>query len=153
MEEEGFAETLVKVFAKAEEAAGEREERMRRLELEAEERRMEAEDRREEQMMQFLAGIMQSAAGGYAHPPYQQGRFQPPGVRPIGVCEAARRIIAKAVLSTFREDILEASGALQLCGGQVARVEAAIHAIRSCFARRVYRRSIVSGRHQCLQFP
>ena len=56
-----------------------------------------------------------------------------PGVRPIGVCETARRIIAKAVLSTFHEDILEASGALQLCGGQVAGVEAAIHAIRSCF--------------------
>ena len=73
-----MAETLVKVFAKAEEAAGEREERMRRLELEAEERRMEADDRREEWMMRFLAGIMQSAAGGCAHPPYENGRYQPP---------------------------------------------------------------------------
>ena len=77
-EEEGLAETLAKVFAKADEAAGEREERMRRLELEAEERRREADDRREERMMRFLAGLVKSAAGGYAPPLYQQGRFQPP---------------------------------------------------------------------------
>ena len=43
---------------------------MRRLELEAEERRREAKD---ERMMWFLAGLMQSSAGGYARPPYQQG--------------------------------------------------------------------------------
>ena len=58
MEEPGLVETLAKVFAKAEEVAGEREERMRRLELEAEERRREADDRHEERMMTFLAGLM-----------------------------------------------------------------------------------------------
>lgn len=51
---------------------------MRRLEIEAEETRSEADDKREEWMMQFLAGIMQSVAGGYAHPPYPQGKYQPP---------------------------------------------------------------------------
>ena len=77
MEEPGLVETLAKVFAKAEESAGEREERMRRLELEAEERRREADDRREERMMTFLAGLMQSVPGGYGRPPFQQG-YPPP---------------------------------------------------------------------------
>ena len=56
-----------------------------------------------------------------------------PGVRPIGIAETVRRIIAKAVLSITRLDILNASGPLQLCAGQIAGVEAAIHAVRSCF--------------------
>ena len=33
-----------------------------------------------------------------------------PGVRPIGVCEVARRIISKAILSIIKPDILEAAG-------------------------------------------
>ena len=56
-----------------------------------------------------------------------------PGVRPIGVCETVRRIIAKAILSITRLDILEACGPLQLCVGHCAGVEAAIHTIRSSF--------------------
>ena len=38
-----------------------------------------------------------------------------PGVRPIGVCETHRRIIAKAILSVTKGDILEATGTNQLC--------------------------------------
>ena len=56
-----------------------------------------------------------------------------PGVRPIGVCETVRRIIAKAVLSISRLDVLEACGSLQLCAGHCAGVEAAIHAVRTTF--------------------
>ena len=56
-----------------------------------------------------------------------------PGIRPIGVCETVRRIIAKAVLSVTRHDVLEATGSIQLCVGQPAGVEAAIHAVGSCF--------------------
>ena len=73
-----MAATLAKVFAKAEEVAGEREERMRRLELEAEERRREADDRREERMMTFLAGLMQSVSGNCARPPLQHQGYQAP---------------------------------------------------------------------------
>ena len=40
-----------------------------------------------------------------------------PGVRPIGIGEVVRRIIAKAVLSIVKLDILEAAGSLQLCAG------------------------------------
>lgn len=36
-----------------------------------------------------------------------------PGVRPIGITEMVRRIIAKAILSITRLDILEAAGPLQ----------------------------------------
>ena len=56
-----------------------------------------------------------------------------PGVRPIGVGDTARRIIAKAVLMIVGSDVQEAMGCLQLCGGQISGVEAAIHATRSAF--------------------
>ena len=56
-----------------------------------------------------------------------------PGVRPIGVSEIPCRIIAKAILSVLRYDVMEAAGSLQLCAGQIAGIEAAIHAVRSTF--------------------
>ena len=56
-----------------------------------------------------------------------------PGVRPIGIGDTARRIIAKAVLSIVGPDIQYASGCQQLCGGQIAGIEAAVHAARKAF--------------------
>ncbi|XP_064384670.1 uncharacterized protein LOC135333619 [Halichondria panicea] len=55
-----------------------------------------------------------------------------PGVRPIGIGDTARRIIAKATLSLIKHDIQEASGCIQLCGGQLSGIEAAVHAARRC---------------------
>ncbi len=55
-----------------------------------------------------------------------------PGVRPIGIGDTARRIIAKAVLFIIKSDIQEASGCTQLCGGQLSGTEAAIHTARKC---------------------
>ena len=40
-----------------------------------------------------------------------------PGVRPIGVCEVAQRIISKAILFVIKGDIQDAAGSRQLCGG------------------------------------
>ena len=57
-----------------------------------------------------------------------------PGVRPIGICEVVRWIIAKAALFISKRDILEAAGPLQLCAGHVAGVEASIHFVWSFFA-------------------
>ena len=56
-----------------------------------------------------------------------------PGVRPVGICKTARQIIAKAVLSVLKFDIMESSGPLQLCAGQVCVLEAAVKAVRSAF--------------------
>ena len=56
-----------------------------------------------------------------------------PGVRPIGIGETAQRIIGKAILTTIGEDIKEAAGPLQLCAGQEAGCEAAVHAMRQMF--------------------
>ena len=56
-----------------------------------------------------------------------------PGVRPIGVCETARRIIAKAILKVIRSDILVAAGSIQLCAGQTAGTEAAVHGMNQAF--------------------
>ena len=55
------------------------------------------------------------------------------GVRPIGIGDTARWIIAKAVLSIVKADIQDASGCLQLCGGQISGIEAAVHAVRTAF--------------------
>ena len=56
-----------------------------------------------------------------------------PGVRPIGISEIARRIISKAILRVTKSDIQSAVGSLQLCAGQDAGVEAAVHAMRMIF--------------------
>ena len=56
-----------------------------------------------------------------------------PGVRPIGVGDTARRIIAKAVLSIVGPDIQDGSGCLQMCGGQISGIEAAVHVTRFAF--------------------
>ena len=53
-----------------------------------------------------------------------------PGLRPVGVGEIVRRIIGKAVMSVTGEKVQEAVGALQLCAGQPAGVESAIHVMR-----------------------
>ena len=55
------------------------------------------------------------------------------GVRPIGIGEIPRRIIAKAVLAAFRCDIQSLVGSVQLCGNQIAGCEAAIHAVKEMF--------------------
>ena len=52
-----------------------------------------------------------------------------PGVCPIGVGEVVRRIISRTILSVVKLDILEAAGYSQLCAGQDAGNEAAVHGI------------------------
>ena len=51
-------------------------------------------------------------------------------MRPIGIGEIPRRIIANAVLSVT---ISDAVGSAQLCAGQMAGAEVAIHTVRDCF--------------------
>ena len=51
-----------------------------------------------------------------------------PGVRPIGIGEVLRRIIGKAVMKVIKPDVLAAIGYEQLCAGQEAGCEVAIHA-------------------------
>ena len=58
-----------------------------------------------------------------------------PGVRPIGVGEVPRRIIAKAILRIISHDIEEAAGPLQVCAGQEGGCEAAVHAMREIFQK------------------
>ena len=56
-----------------------------------------------------------------------------PGVRPIGIGEACRRIIAKTILNVIGPDVMEAAGPLQLCAGQDAGCEAAVHSIHQLY--------------------
>ena len=52
-------------------------------------------------------------------------------VRPIGIGEIIRRILGRAVMRTFQK---ESAGDLQLCAGQRAGCEAAVHALSSMFS-------------------
>ena len=53
--------------------------------------------------------------------------------RYITYVSMARRITSKAILAVTRSDLEEAAGSLRLCAGQVAGIEAAIHAMRESF--------------------
>ena len=56
-----------------------------------------------------------------------------PGVRPMGVGEVPRQIIAKSVLCIIGRDIVKSVDPLQLCSGQEGECEAAVHAMRQLF--------------------
>ncbi len=56
-----------------------------------------------------------------------------PGVRPIGIGDTARRIIAKSLTQLLKNDIQQACGCQQLCGGQLSGIEAAVHATKATF--------------------
>ena len=56
-----------------------------------------------------------------------------PGLRPIGVGEALRRIVGKAVSWVVKPNVLEAAGPLQVAAGAKSGSEAACHSIRQLF--------------------
>ena len=56
-----------------------------------------------------------------------------PGCRPIGIGEVIRRIIGKCIMAVVKDDVTRAAGNLQVCAGQQAGGEAAIHAMRTIF--------------------
>jgi len=56
-----------------------------------------------------------------------------PGLRPIGVGEILRRIIGKTVVRILKQDVMNSVGSLQVCAGQDAGCEAAIHSLRHIF--------------------
>ena len=56
-----------------------------------------------------------------------------PGVRPIGVCEVLRRIMAKAALQVTSDYIFEVTGPLQLCTGHISGCEAWAHSMRCLY--------------------
>lgn len=56
-----------------------------------------------------------------------------PGLRPIGIGEVVRRVVGKAIMSTFRNNVVESVGSLQTCAGHEAGCEASVHAMREIF--------------------
>ena len=57
-----------------------------------------------------------------------------PGVRPIGIGEVPRRIMAKAILRTIGDDVQSAAGPLQACAGHEAGCEAAVHTMKEIYS-------------------
>ena len=56
-----------------------------------------------------------------------------PGVRPIGIGEVLRRIVAKSILRVTKDDVMQAGGYLQKCSGLPAGIEAAVHAMQQIY--------------------
>ncbi len=56
-----------------------------------------------------------------------------PGLRPIGIGEVLRRILAKAVTTVLKPDLKNAAGGVHLCVGQEGGCEAAVHAMVETF--------------------
>ena len=56
-----------------------------------------------------------------------------PGLRPIGIGEILRRIAGKVVMSISKNEVMTSVSQYQLCAGQEAGCEAAIHSIREIF--------------------
>lgn len=53
-----------------------------------------------------------------------------PGVRPVGIGEIYRRLMAKCVLKGIGHQVTTACGNLNLCAGLPAGIEGVVHAIR-----------------------
>ena len=58
-----------------------------------------------------------------------------PGVRPVGIGESIRRIMAKLVHSLTTTHAMEACGTNNLCGGLKADIEGSIHASKRAFGK------------------
>ena len=56
-----------------------------------------------------------------------------PGLRPIGIGEVPQRMVGKSIATILKDDIKNSIGALQVCAGQDAGCEAAVHAMRRMF--------------------
>ena len=59
--------------------------------------------------------------------------YKQPGDRPVRVGEVLRQVIGKIAMKHLRKDVLKATRSLQLCAGQDAGSEAAIHAVYDMF--------------------
>ena len=70
-----------------------------------------------------------------------------PGVRSIGVYETVYRIIGKAILSVIKFYVLEVAGYLQLCAGQQAGAETAVHALCTIFECRTLKVVLVDAKN------
>ena len=55
------------------------------------------------------------------------------GLRPIGVGEILRRITGKITVSVVKKEVISSTVSLQVCAGQEAGSEAAIHAVEKIF--------------------
>ena len=56
-----------------------------------------------------------------------------PAIRPIGIGEVIRRVVAKAITRLLKFDIQMAAGSLQTCSGTESGIEAAIHGMKSVY--------------------
>lgn len=98
--------------------------------------------RHSQQLAEAIAGFARRVSTETVDPAsmfaYTSSRLVPldknPGVRPVGIGEVVRRIVGKAILRVISADLRRVAGSDQLCVGQRAGIESAIHELRSSFS-------------------
>lgn len=93
------------------------------------------------QLAEAIAGVARRLCTEYVDPQsilaYTCSRLvaidKNPGVRPVGIGEVVRRIVGKVALRVISKDLRRVAGNVQLCVGQRAGIESAIHELRSSF--------------------
>jgi hypothetical protein len=95
-----------------------------------------------EQLRCALANLAEWMANG--HPPWAAYRAlmacrlvaldKSPGVRPVGIGEIYRRLLAKCVLMVVGHQATTAAGNLNLCAGLPAGIEGAVHAMTTAWS-------------------
>jgi hypothetical protein len=58
-----------------------------------------------------------------------------PGVRPVGIGEIFRRLLAKAILLSVGSEATSSCDNLNLCTGLKARIEGAVHALQDAWSK------------------
>ena len=56
-----------------------------------------------------------------------------PGLWPTGVDKVLRRIIGKIIVSVLKKDVIKYTGTSQVCAGQEAGIDVAIHSINMMY--------------------
>jgi len=96
-----------------------------------------------EELREALASLTEWLANG--HPPWAAYRAlmacrlvaldKQPGVRPVGIGEIWRRLMAKCVIAVAGSQATAACGNLNLCAGLPAGIEGAVHAVEEAWRR------------------
>ena len=94
-----------------------------------------------QKLAEVIAGLTRRLCTEFVDPKsitaYSSSRLIPldknPGVRPVGIGEVVRRIAGKAALRVITPDLKRVAGRDQLCVGQRAGIESAIHDLRTSF--------------------
>ena len=61
------------------------------------------------------------------------GKGEGKGIRPIGIGDVLRRLIAKSILVDIKDEATDACGSTQLCSGLAGGIEGGVHDAKQAY--------------------